>query len=134
MDKLSINSIFQGSNKPIQLNINSLFTNNKVKKSKNEKPLDIDSLFNVENRKERSKEVVFNKIINKCYIFINRVSKSNISYCYYTVPEFMFGSPLYDITECVDYIIENIDSRLDIIKIQDNIIYISWSKYHPKLK
>ena len=34
----------------------------------------------------------------------------------------------------VDYIIENIDSRLDIIKIQDNIIYISWSKYHPKLK
>ena len=48
-------------------------------------------------------------------------------FCFYTVPTYIYGIPLYDQTSCILYIINNlIENGFDVKYTHPNLIYISW--------
>ena len=59
--------------------------------------------------------------------------------CFFEVPEFVIGYPLYNINECVNYIHDKLTSNGFLVKYYfPNILYISWSedeiKYEKLMK
>ena len=58
--------------------------------------------------------------------------KSDDCYCFYAVPTFIFGVPLYDVTKCIIYIMEDlIDKGFYVKYTHPNLLFISW-KIAPK--
>ena len=83
----------------------------------------------IEDRMEKKKNV-YSKILDKCYqriIITNK--KNNNCYCFFSCPTFIFGVPLYNITNCVIYIMEDLSSKgFQVQYTHPNLLYISWFK------
>lgn len=79
---------------------------------------------------------VFDQILDKCYKRINLVAdKSNEISCFFLLPEFVFGIPLYDAKSCAKYIIKNlIKEGFMVVYTHPNLLYISWDIKYTKPK
>ena len=77
---------------------------------------------------------VFDRILDKCYKRINLVSdKSNEVSCFFLLPEFVFGIPLYDAQNCAKYIIKKlIKEGFMVVYTHPNLLYISWDIRYTK--
>ena len=77
---------------------------------------------------------VFDQILDKCYKRINLVAdKSNEISCFFLLPEFVFGIPLYDAKSCAKYIIKNlIKEGFMVVYTHPNLLYISWDIKYTK--
>ena len=64
----------------------------------------------------------FMRILELCNIQISQAEKLSKTECYFQVPEFMFGFPLYDINECIRFLVQ---------KLKLNDYYVQY--FHPKL-
>lgn len=81
----------------------------------------------IEDRMEKKKNV-YSKILNLCYQRIENTNKKNSNcYCFFSCPTFMFGIPLYNITNCVIYIMEDLTEKgFQVQYTHPNLLYISW--------
>jgi hypothetical protein len=78
----------------------------------------------IEIRKKCYKKV-YKRIENK----IVQVNSVNESQCWYEIPEFILGIPLYSFDDCKKYIIEKLKKNgFKTTMINDNVILIDWSK------
>jgi len=76
---------------------------------------------NIKIKNEICKEP-FTRILELCNLQISQAEKMSKTECYFQVPEFLFGFPLYDISECITFLVE---------KLKFNDYYVQY--YHPKL-
>ena len=89
--------------------------------------LNINELYQTQRTKQINRLTFFQKILKKCHHRIQTVSKKAETYCFFIVPEFVFGVPLFNVYQCSQFIIDNlIKSGFYVIYIRPNIIYISW--------
>jgi hypothetical protein len=81
----------------------------------------------IEDRMEKKKNV-YSKILDLCYQRITNTNKKNNNcYCFFSCPTFMFGVPLYNITNCVIYIMEDLTEKgFQVQYTHPNLLYISW--------
>jgi hypothetical protein len=76
---------------------------------------------------------IYNKILEKCYHKIKKASENDQSYLLFTVPEFIIGLPVYNLTYCAAYIIHNLKKNNYMTKFfNPNIIFINWSYDTPE--
>ena len=89
------------------------------------------SLANIQKaleEKKKKRHEIFNIILKKCSTFIEKNVAFNNYSCFYQVPEFMIGYPLYSLEECVQYIQQELIGNGFYIKyFLPNILYISWN-------
>lgn len=80
-------------------------------------------------KKQDRKKISFDVILNRCETFIKRhVMVHNLN-CFFEIPEFVIGYPLYSLEECVRYIYEKLIHNGFYVKYYfPNILYISWNK------
>jgi hypothetical protein len=91
-----------------------------------------DELIERQNKKNRIYEDVLEKIITKIK-YVN--SKSNECYLVYTLKNFIYGIPLYNINECGNYLQKRLSDAGFVCKYnQKNNIYISWKSRPVKEK
>jgi len=58
--------------------------------------------------------------------------KSNDKHIWFTVPEYIFGEPVYDNAECVAYIVSKLESNGFFIKyVHPNTLFVSWENWVP---
>ena len=78
--------------------------------------------------REQRKIKIYEKILELCYQRILNSNKQNNDYsCTYIVPNVVFGLPLYDVSECVSFIIKNLtEKEFDITFAFPTTIHISW--------
>ncbi len=90
--------------------------------------IDIHQLHKNRNERINKRKITYQEVLNKCYKRIQVVSsKSYDTFCYYIIPEIMFGVPLYDKNECIKFVFENlIQKGFKIIYLHPNVFYISW--------
>lgn len=91
-----------------------------------------DELIKSQKKRKKRKEKIFCKVYKKIEKKITLASASNFYYCWYQIPEFILGQPLYSYKECIEYIkkiIENDGFKIEIY--EPNIVLISW---YPKSK
>jgi hypothetical protein len=78
--------------------------------------------------KNNKKKEIYKVLVNKCSKFIEKnVCINNLS-CFYQVPEFLIGYPIYSLEESISYVQkELIDSGFIVLYFFPNVLYISWN-------
>ena len=87
--------------------------------------MDINSLhsFHIERRKNRQEQYL--KILQRCWNrikFISSVHPSATS-CWFQIPEFVIGIPPHDMTECSNFVYNNLVKDGFIVKRYNNHIF-----------
>ena len=94
--------------------------------------LNASDIINQQRLQNKKKVKTFNKVLNKCYNRIKFAAKKNAEWCFFTVPNYLVGVPLYNINDCIIYIIKQLVNGGFLVKYtHPNLIYISWN--NPKI-
>lgn len=90
-----------------------------------------DELIKIQKENNKKKHKIFLKIYKKIEKKIELANSRNSYYCWYQVPEFILGLPLYSYQNCIKYIekkLKNDGFKTEIFG--QNIMLISW---YPKM-
>lgn len=89
--------------------------------------INISELHEKQKIKNNNKIKCYNSILKKCSNRIKFMSDKAQSCCFFEIPEFVFGIPLFNSRECVRYIIKTLmDEGFMVIYTHPNLLYISW--------
>lgn len=89
--------------------------------------LDIKDLYSAINEKTIKRLEIYDNVLVKCHKRIKYNSSLERTYCFYQIPEFIIGVPLYKVTEMRTYIINSLKNNgFKIMYIEPNWIFISW--------
>ena len=90
--------------------------------------INIDELHRKRNEKKNKKKQVFEDILKKCHDRIKlTANKEDVCFCFFKVPIYIYGIPLYDMNSCIIYIVTSLSKNgFDIKYFHPNLIYISW--------
>jgi len=106
------------------------------------------TIYKNNKKKEQQKIKTYNIILSKCEKKIKWHANNNQFYCYFEIPRFCLSCPLYNVDECVYFIVEKLKSKFSLyyfsptdlknagICKDDNItgiLYISWTHIKDKL-
>ena len=94
--------------------------------------IEIHKLFDKYHQKQQRRlriyEKVYNRIVHKIKKICNR--GESIFSTYYVVPEYLFGSPLYNQTTCIAFCIIKLRKvGFEVTYTHPNFMYISWHKF-----
>jgi len=98
------------------------------------KKINIDELFEKKQRRDLKQLAVYNKILNRVHKRITTVSRGQKldTHIWFTVPEFIFGEPVYDNADCTGYLVANLEENGFQVKyMHPNTLFISWENWVP---
>jgi len=92
--------------------------------------INLQELYSMQKKKLKNRSKCFDYIIELCHRRIRTVS----SYCgqntFYEIPGFVVGYPLYNLNECITYVVDALRKNGFLIQILPppniSVIYISW--------
>lgn len=91
-----------------------------------------DIQSSIQKKAEKRKES-FNKVLEMCFKRIENGAKFDKIACFFDVPEFVIGYPLFDLNECIMYVYSQlVKNGFQVQYIFPRILYISWFK--PDIK
>ena len=90
--------------------------------------LNINKLRNEVEERENKKYKIFETILEMCYQKILNINKKNNDYnCTFIVPNVVFGLPLYNVGDCVIFIMDKlVEKGFEIYFAAPTTIHISW--------
>lgn len=98
----------------------------------------LSELYSMKNKKDQTKTRTFDVIIDKCHNKIKLIASQGGMNLFFEIPYVMIGYPLYNIKECVDYVVEALRKNGLFVQVlshpNDNTIYISWKPTDVKVK
>lgn len=96
--------------------------------------INIDDLYEKKQRRDLNQVVIFNKILNRIHKRITYTgrNKSNDKHIWFTVPEYIFGEPIYDKGDCIAYLVTKLEENgFHIRYIHPNTLFVSWDTWVP---
>jgi hypothetical protein len=100
----------------------------------NARKINIDDLYEKDQQRDLKQLSIFNKILNRIHrrITITSRNKRSDKYIWFTIPEFIFGEPVYDKTDCIAYVVSKLEENGFFIKfIYPNTLFVSWENWVP---
>ena len=89
--------------------------------------LRINDLYNKKNEKNLKRLEIYDSVLVKCHERIKYNSNFEKTYCFFQIPEFIIGTPLYNINEMRKYIINSLKTNgFNILYVDPNWLFISW--------
>ena len=91
--------------------------------------INIDTLHKTQQNILERKYEIYEIILKKCHSRIKSVAKSqnNMSFCFFSIPKYIFGIPLYDNKSCILYLISALmKNGFDIRYTHPNLLFVSW--------
>jgi hypothetical protein len=90
--------------------------------------IDMKELYSTINQKTLKRMELYDSILKKCHTRILYNSGLQRTYCFYQVPEFVIGTPLYDIIELRNYVMNSLKTNgFDILYVEPNWLFIYWN-------
>lgn len=90
------------------------------------------NVFDIQKKqfdKDKFRCYIFNKILERCYLKIKGTSDNENSYCFFQVPEYIPGEPLYNLTKCVIFILQKLRGNgFNCKYCHPYLIFISWKQ------
>lgn len=84
-------------------------------------------LIRCQQEKDAKKIEAYKKIYYSIEKKISISSSMNLYYTWFEVPEFILGFPLYNLSDCIDYIVQNLISNgFKAEHYNPNILLIKW--------
>lgn len=102
--------------------------------SDNVRKVNIDELYEKNQRRDQRQLSVFNKILNRINKRITTTAqmKREDKYIWYQVPPYIFGEPIYDQTDCIAYVVTKLAENGFYVKyINPGTLFISWENWVP---
>jgi hypothetical protein len=99
--------------------------------------INMDDLIEDKQKVLDRKTRIYEEILKKCHHRIKNVSKQNplMCYCLYIIPKFIYGIPLYNLSECVKYLFEKLTNNgFKVNYTHPNLLIISWLHLKEKKK
>ena len=97
--------------------------------------LDLKELQAPLKEKERIRNDIYDKVLTRCHSRIKMVARQPNTFCYFLIPEFVLGVPVYNFQECKQYIIKSLtENGLAVSYIEPNLLFISWDVEHMNSK
>jgi len=95
--------------------------------------LNISDLYAKTNEKNLKRLEIYDNVLVKCHNRIKYNSNLEKTYCFFQIPEFIIGTPIYDINEMRKYVINSLKNNgFKIMYIEPNWLFISWMKESNK--
>jgi hypothetical protein len=105
-----------------------------VNDEETEKKINIDELYEKNHRKDLKQLSIFNKLLNRIHKRITTTgkTKSKDKHIWFIVPEYIFGEPIYDKSECIAYLVTKLeDNGFHVQYMHPNTLFISWIHWVP---
>ena len=98
--------------------------------------LNINDLYKTSDKKNEIRFRIFDNILKKIHIRIKNSASNEKMFCFYQIPEFIIGVPLYDTNELKKYLINSLEKdRFKLLYVEPNWLFISWQvKSSKKIK
>jgi hypothetical protein len=83
----------------------------------------------IDNKKKReSKKLeMFSHILENCCKVIKKCDEIRVTHCVFEVPEYIFGYPLYNLNDCIVYLLQELTKGgFKVQYIFPNTLIISW--------
>jgi hypothetical protein len=96
--------------------------------------LNIDELYDKNLKRDLKQLSIFNKILNRVHnrIKLTARNKTTEKYIWFVIPEFIFGEPTYNQSDCIAYVVNKIvDNGFYAKYIHPNTLFISWEQWIP---
>lgn len=106
------------------------------------------TIYKNNKKKEQQKVKVYNTILTKCEKKIRWHAQNDQFQCFFEIPVFCLSCPLYNISECVYFIMQKLQSKFKVhyfspddlkkagindVSTSGGILYISWIHIKEKL-
>ena len=90
--------------------------------------IDMKELYSTINQKTLRRMELYDSILKKCHSRILYNSGLQRTYCFYQIPEFIIGMPLYDILELRNYVMNSLKTNgFEILYVEPNWLFIYWN-------
>ena len=90
--------------------------------------INMKELYSTINQKTLRRMELYDFILKKCHSRILYNSGLQRTYCFYQIPEFVIGVPLYDIIELRNYVMNSLKTNgFEILYIEPNWLFIYWN-------
>ena len=77
--------------------------------------------------KEKIKDSIHQKMLERCHKKIKLAANKCESYTYFVVPEYEFGIPMYNVVSCANFITEKLkENHFYVYYTYPNFLIISW--------
>jgi len=91
--------------------------------------IDISDLHKKARQLKERKIKIYDEVLQKCHHRIKLVSKLTPlnQWCFYIIPKVVFGIPLYNLSECVEYLIRLLTNNgFKVAYTHPNLLLITW--------
>ena len=90
--------------------------------------IDMKELYATINHKNLKRMELYDSILKKCHSRILYNSSLQRNYCFYQIPEFIIGVPLYDINELRNYVMNSLKTNgFELLYVEPNWLFINWN-------
>jgi hypothetical protein len=96
--------------------------------------LNIDDLYEKKQKRDMKQLSIFNKILNRIHKRIQFTSRNKVTekHIFFTVPEYIFGEPIYDKGDCIGYLVTKLEENgFHIRFMYPNTLFVSWLNWVP---
>lgn len=91
--------------------------------------IDISDLHKKARELKERKIKIYDEVLQKCHHRIKLVSKLTPlnQWCFYIIPKVVFGIPLYNLAECVEYLVRLLtENGFKVAYTHPNLLLITW--------
>jgi hypothetical protein len=96
------------------------------------------SVFDIKKEylaKEKRRLDVYKKITSSCFKKIKLAVENEEIYCFYSIPEYIPGIPLFNMTDCVMFMLNELkDKGFNSRYVHPFMVYITWQINKPILR
>ena len=96
--------------------------------------INIDDLYEKKQQRDLKQLTIFNKILNRIHkrITFTARNKVNDKHIWFTVPEYIFGEPVYNKGDCIGYLVVKLEENGFQVKfVYPNTLFINWGNWIP---
>lgn len=96
--------------------------------------INIDQLYDKHQKRDLKQLSIFNKILNRIHKRITTTTRTNKTdkFVWFTVPEYIFGEPIYKQGDCIGYLVVKLEENGFQVKyVHPNTLFVSWENWVP---
>ena len=91
--------------------------------------LSMKDLYSTINEKTLKRMEIYDDVLKKCHHRIKYNCSLQRTYCFFQIPEFIIGVPLYDITELQNYVMNSLKKNGFELEKDEMIKYIDNKRF-----
>ena len=95
--------------------------------------LDMKELYSTVNEKTLKRMETYDNILQKCHKRIKYNATLQRPYCFFQIPEFIIGVPLYNIEDLKEYLMKSLKKDgFEYMYIDPNWLFVTWELINSK--